>query len=738
MSQCVIKEEIMESEHWKNFFESIAAGMHLNFVLITEDGSIQKAPCNHSDHTTIEQLLDAADFEYNTHEGSAALHLHNGLPAAVITLKYGQKIIATECSRSMLNIANSPLEERLSLVADLVNFVQTVLLERNDGDKSDTDMAAIRDLSRRVLSIGYGKKHDLTRSFEVILCLLSLLLYSEGSWLEFNVFSLPELVIEGNRWFLEEFPLKQDYSDTLTVDINNGTSLGKLNVIMPEDPEQAERLLTIVAEECLMAIENDKLYRLLHSNMDIILGSVATGITLIDKYGMILSANAQAKLIFEEENDQFIGSKITDFPGPWNRSIALEEGASAGGEKVAVRRKSGQADPIYVDWRIYPLVEGCNTMGWVLTVDDRTEYYRHLATEHEAENNAAIAGMVGTLAHELRNPITAASGLLQLMSRKKDADQTRNYIGLVLKELERVTRLLNEFLLLGRPFNTFNTDIKPIDPVAFIKELIPLFQGEAIDTNSSIILEADTVTPIAADPGQLTQVMLNLVRNALQAADKGGTIIVRLQERKGWVCIEVLDDGPGIPEEVMNSIFLPFFTTKERGTGLGLSVVQTIIHNHGGTITAENRPEGGAIFTILFPPAIKKKQEIKELLDVLIIMDENQFNHLLRCTMHNMGAKVLTIPDINRAKETANSILPILVIIGTRYGESNDDIAKLSRVLWPDSKLMVFVPNEPYVSVVREKSEAAKTFNEDGVMYIKYPADLTKVSSMVKKILGKS
>ena len=149
-------------------------------------------------------------------------------------------------------------------------------------------------------------------------------------------------------------------------------------------------------------------------------------------------------------------------------------------------------------------------------VDDRSDYYRWQSAARRAERFASTSMMVGTLAHELRNPLSAAKGLLQLMIRKRNPEQTKGYVDLVLREIDRVTRLLNEFLLLGKPASI---STEPLDLVTFIEELLLLLEGEADGTDIQVLFKAEKVAPVRADAGQITQVILNLVRNAVQVSN---------------------------------------------------------------------------------------------------------------------------------------------------------------------------------------------------------------------------
>ncbi|MFA7468187.1 MAG: ATP-binding protein, partial [Desulfotomaculaceae bacterium] len=272
----------------------------------------------------------------------------------------------------------------------------------------------------------------------------------------------------------------------------------------------------------------------------------------------------------------------------------------------------------------------------------------------------------GALAHELRNPLSAAKGLLQLMGRRRDPDKMKGYSDLVLKELERVTRLLNEFLLLGKPADL---DPEPLDLVIFIEELVPLFEGETLGTDIEIKLNLERVPLVKADPGQLTQVVLNLVRNAIQAVGQKGYFSIAVKDHPDGVVLEVKDSGPGLTSEAQEKIFRPFFTTKERGTGLGLPIVQAIIHNHGGRISAANDPGGGAVFTIILPALEDRYEEV----DVLLVIEDDILRYPAEQALRLAGIKVISTGNEHGLNELLMFIKPQIIVLDENIFEDKVD-----------------------------------------------------------------
>jgi len=212
----------------------------------------------------------------------------------------------------------------------------------------------------------------------------------------------------------------------------------------------------------------------------------------------------------------------------------------------------------------------------------------------QADRVLAIQTMSAGLAHEVRNPLNAAKLQLELLERRlrRQADDPRltEPTELAQKEIERLTTLLNEFLIFARP-----PELHPQehDVVAIVRQVIDFERIAVEQRGASLELSADPAPLLAeVDAAKLHQLVLNLVRNAGEAVSAGGHVLVRVSASDGRCQISVKDDGPGIPDEVRSRIYEPFFSTKEGGTGLGMSIVHSLVSLHGGSIDLETGPRG--------------------------------------------------------------------------------------------------------------------------------------------------
>lgn len=237
--------------------------------------------------------------------------------------------------------------------------------------------------------------------------------------------------------------------------------------------------------------------------------------------------------------------------------------------------------------------------------------YRQLQENLEhlkrAERLSAIGHLAASLAHEIRNPLASIEGAADLLAGPLNDDMRREFLDIIRKECRRLSRLLTEMLDYARPrppnyapvsLNTLIDSVATLSAVSAQKKAITL----ALDL-------APDLPPVECDAEQIKQVILNLTINAIQAMDCPGEVKLAAFRRNGNVVIEVRDHGPGVPDDALEKIFSPFFTTKKDGTGLGLAVAQQIVTRHGGMIMVDPNQPRGAVFTVLLPvhrpPAIE-------------------------------------------------------------------------------------------------------------------------------------
>jgi two-component system sensor histidine kinase HydH len=229
----------------------------------------------------------------------------------------------------------------------------------------------------------------------------------------------------------------------------------------------------------------------------------------------------------------------------------------------------------------------------------------------ERDRLAALGQMAAGLAHEIRNPLGSIKGAAQLLqpgaSHSAPDNNTREFLDIIVEEVNRLNKIVSQFLDYARPYRG---EQRPLEVNDVVRKTLQLVTKEDGDHDVEIVSNfADGLPPVRADAEQLLQVFLNLSLNALQAMPQGGRLVIstslRRATRRGAAAaffeVRFRDTGVGIPPGDQRNLFIPFFTTKEKGTGLGLPISQRIIENHGGTIEVRSQPGEGATFTVLLP-----------------------------------------------------------------------------------------------------------------------------------------
>ncbi|MCA0921608.1 two-component system sensor histidine kinase NtrB [Pseudooceanicola nanhaiensis] len=279
---------------------------------------------------------------------------------------------------------------------------------------------------------------------------------------------------------------------------------------------------------------------------------------------------------------------------------------------------TGDRSPLHCNLQIAPYAD---MPGYMLFLISPRELAGHLTQDHTVKSAAKSAiGMAEMLAHEIKNPLAGITGAAQLLSMGLSAED-RELTDLIVGESRRIVKLLEQVEQFG---NLTMPDMRPVN----LHDVLDRARRSALlgfGANMKIIEEYDPSLPLAlGDPDQLLQVILNLLKNAAQAAGpQGGTIRLRsffehsfrLRRADGGgkslpLQIEVIDDGPGLPQDIADDIFDPFVSGRENGTGLGLALVSKIISDHDGWISVNSVP-GKTVFRISLPMVPRKKNKEK-------------------------------------------------------------------------------------------------------------------------------
>jgi len=261
----------------------------------------------------------------------------------------------------------------------------------------------------------------------------------------------------------------------------------------------------------------------------------------------------------------------------------------------------------FLSFYIVPVVdeEDAVVTGMAIILRDVTESRQRAESALESEKLSAITLLAAGVAHEIGNPLNSLNIHLQLMERElkklatPQGTRLRENLRVARDEIARLDQIINQFLSAIRPTRP---EFQPVTVNEVVTDTLALMAHEIADRDILVERElAENLPRILLDRAQLKQAFYNVIRNALQAMRSGGILRIRTEADESTVTVSFIDSGVGIVPEQIGRLFEPYFTTKEKGTGLGLMIVQRIVREHGGTIEIESDPGRGTVFRIKLP-----------------------------------------------------------------------------------------------------------------------------------------
>jgi two-component system sensor histidine kinase PilS (NtrC family) len=323
-----------------------------------------------------------------------------------------------------------------------------------------------------------------------------------------------------------------------------------------------------------------------------ILSNINSGLMVVNAAGRIRSFNNAASKItgyqLQEVYNRPVEAIFPEFDGVDPKSL---DGVNRG--EMFYRKNENELLTLgYSATRVVD--RHSERLGLLIAFQDLTEIKTLEGELKRADRLAAVGRLASGLAHEIRNPLASISGSVQLLLEdEKVRDEDRHLMEIVIKEADRLSALLSDFLNFARPAPL---QLESVDLAALLDEMIALLSASGQFNNVTVDKAYRGPATMTVDPQKMHQVLWNLLINAGEAVQPAGQVRVEIAEEKGEIIIE--DSGPGIAEEDRDKLFEPFFTTKGKGTGLGLANVYANIEAHGGHIFVEQGKLGGARFTI--------------------------------------------------------------------------------------------------------------------------------------------
>jgi two-component system NtrC family sensor kinase len=365
----------------------------------------------------------------------------------------------------------------------------------------------------------------------------------------------------------------------------------------------------------------------------------------------------------------------------------------------------------------------------------------------QSEKMSAVGQLIAGVAHELNNPLTAILGYAQLLESEGLDDRAADFVRKLFKQAQRTHRVVQNLLSFARQRTPQKQEV---DIRKIIDETLALRDYDFKVNN--ILLERDTpreVPSVTADPHQLEQVFLNIINNAVDAileGGKGGRLKVRIHTSDGQVRVEFLDSGVGIKDP--NRIFDPFYTTKTvgKGTGLGLSICYGIIKEHGGDITAHNRPEGGAVVEVRLPatgraveqePAGTSGSRREQAIEgrVLLVEDEEAVLEFERDVLTGAGAQVVALISLEEVKNRLRAETFDAVILNGRMpgGWSPQDAHRwIGAACHGLEKRLMFT----FSSIA--EGDVRNYLQENGIPSLVKPFEVADLIAQARRLLQKS
>jgi len=355
------------------------------------------------------------------------------------------------------------------------------------------------------------------------------------------------------------------------------------------------------------------------------------GLLITSTAGQILAAGSAAAQIFGLPEEELQRRSLVELLGVGPEQLA---GAPPGAppRELSVTQPGGAVLALVV--RAVPLPGG----GHLVLITDLSSVRRAQEQARRRDRLAALGELSAGVAHEIRNPLAGIATSAQVLKNRLDPhDERRRFLEVIQEEVNRLDRIVSGLLDYARPWSLSLKRVSVVECVQKVTDLVRETcdaQGVALQLHCP-----DDLPEIFADRDQLTQVLLNIFRNALEAMPHGGVLRVeaRLAERPPFVRrsggrraedqllpqggqprprpvvqLRVSDTGEGILAEHLPRLFDPFFTTKATGTGLGLAICQTLIHEHGGSISADSVPGKGTVITIELPLEKRHGQRRKD------------------------------------------------------------------------------------------------------------------------------
>lgn len=465
-----------------------------------------------------------------------------------------------------------------------------------------TNLVSDSDVSRwdgkGVIAIAYPVYYQ----DKVVGCTLALIKSGQiyyNSYLDYNKIFIPSIIL----WIFVLWVVKRsidrirrsldDFAHMITEDAlepkNNLDDLPELKPVFDKISTYLDNLRELNSR---LEESNEKLTTIMEGISDIFFS--------LDRNWCYSFVNEETKRAMIQEDNDLVGK---DF---WHQTPAFinpDTDANlrkAMAENIPLHWEARSVDgKQYYDVHAYPFARGLSV------------FFRDITENKERENEMLrlerlnlIGQMAAGISHEVRNPLTIVRGFLQLMEKKIESEQNKEYIYIMISEIDRANTILTDFLSLAKS----NIDSARMENLSdIIARIYPMIEADAFNSNKNIELHLEEVPDLELNESEIRQLILNLVRNGLEETPEGGKVTISIYQNNESVVLAVNDQGRGIPPEIRDKIGTPFMTTKSAGTGLGLAISVGIVRRHNARLEFDTGPEG-TTFYVLFNENERNKE----------------------------------------------------------------------------------------------------------------------------------
>ncbi len=336
---------------------------------------------------------------------------------------------------------------------------------------------------------------------------------------------------------------------------------------------------------------------------DNVVENMPIGLIALDTEKRIMSFNQTAEEFLQITASEIMGKQANNILPVVFTDLITEIEESRSGIEKEIEAELEDNRKASLDVSVSLLVDDNNSfLGYIILFRDLTEVQSLKKEVERSRRLASIGRLAAGVAHEIRNPLSSIKGFATYFGeRYKDIPEDKKTAEIMVKEVERLNRVISQLLDFARPVNIKKENIT-LDTI--IHHSIKMIEKSALDKNIAVNVNIPSELPeLAVDPDRINQVLLNLYLNSIEAMEDGGRLSITAKHDRGSkrLEIEVEDTGKGIDQKDLANVFDPYFTTRQSGTGLGLAIVHRIIESHNGEVRIESEPGNGTRVTVYLP-----------------------------------------------------------------------------------------------------------------------------------------